>query len=274
VSLEKTAANELMESQQLVYKHVGTKPTAMVAIEIGGGNGLMGKFTTSSSAARLTKRKWNRDDAWVQHKHGCTRHRWRLDGSRVPNCDTNYAMRIRGRTAATAYCHRGRERDHARAPPSLLRFHMFMTLKFDQLMAAAKDETMVERVFRAVLAELGSAVAVAFGPYSGLQTRQYAVQHTLSLAWRIGRAVASCRAKRDLDHVAEAIVNAVGGNRAARVLGKGKVVGVERRLLKGHAYGEVIIEEKTGKKMKIPYKNENIVATIETNGDDEVGWEF
>jgi DUF917 family protein len=156
----------------------------------------------------------------------------------------------------------------------LFDFHIFLTLKLGQLMAAAKDETMVERVFRAALAELGSAVAVAFGPYSGLQTRQYAVQHTLSLAWRIGRAVASCRAKRDFNHVAEAIVNAAGGNRAARVLGKGKVVGVERRLLKGHAYGEVIIEEKPGKKMKIPYKNENIVATIETNGDDEVGWEF
>jgi hypothetical protein len=49
VSLEKTAANELTESQELVYEHVGTKPTAMIAIEIGGGNGPMGKLTTSFS---------------------------------------------------------------------------------------------------------------------------------------------------------------------------------------------------------------------------------
>jgi DUF917 family protein len=77
---------------------------------------------------------------------------------------------------------------------------------------------MIERAFRAALAEMGSYVGCAKGPYSGAKTKQYAVQHTISLAWRIGRAVALCRARREIESVADAIIHAIGGQDTASVI--------------------------------------------------------
>jgi DUF917 family protein len=61
------------------------------------------------------------------------------------------------------------------------------------------------------------------------------------------------------------------------VLFKGKIIGVERVLRMGHAYGEVIIESTSGDKgptkerMVIPFKNENIYAKKEdASGKGEV----
>jgi DUF917 family protein len=97
----------------------------------------------------------------------------------------------------------------------------------------------------------------------------------MSLAWRIGRAVALARCSNTVDTVAEAIVAEVGGEETASVLFKGKIVGVERTLRMGHAYGEVIIEgegDGTSKeKLVIPFKNENIFAKkVYADGREEV----
>lgn len=136
----------------------------------------------------------------------------------------------------------------------------------------ATSEHMVERMMRAALSEMGSKVAMANGPFPGSKTKEYIVENTISLAWRIGRAVAACRQHNELEEVAEAIIDEAGGG---KVLFKGKIVEVARRLIKGHSYGEIVIEaaDISGKgtveykgKMKIPFKNENILATL----DDEV----
>lgn len=140
-------------------------------------------------------------------------------------------------------------------------------------MLSATSEKMIERAFRAALSEMGSSVACAKGPCSGKKAKSYVIEHTISLAWRIGRAVALCRLRNDIDNVAEAIIEEVGGNESARVLFKGKIVGVERKTVKGHVYGEVVISasdvsgsgDRSGEAFKgtlrIPFKNENITAT-------------
>ena len=140
-------------------------------------------------------------------------------------------------------------------------------------MTQAKSELMVERAFRAALSQMGSHVACAKGPISGKNTKSWVVEHTISLSWRIGRAVALSRSFNQIDSVAESIISEVGGNESAKVLFKGKIVGVERTLRMGHVYGEVIIEatsmsgstEETveRRKLKIPFKNENILAIEE-----------
>ncbi len=137
----------------------------------------------------------------------------------------------------------------------------------------------MERAFRAALSEMGSHVACARGPITGAKTKAYAVQHTVSLSWRIGRAVALCRAKNEIDHVSEAIISEAGGPESAKVLFKGKIVQVERRAVKGHLFGEITIKaadvsgsgnEFSGS-MKIPFKNENLVAkTVTEDGAEEV----
>lgn len=148
-------------------------------------------------------------------------------------------------------------------------------------MTKATSENQIERSFRAALSEMGSHVGSAKGPYTGLKTKKYGVEHTVSLAWRIGRAVALCRQQHDMDHIAEAIIGEVGGDESAKVLFKGKIVGVERKLIKGHVYGEVFIEatDVTGKvgtcefegTLKIPFKNENLIAVHQKpDGTEEV----
>lgn len=154
-------------------------------------------------------------------------------------------------------------------------------------MMKAKTELDVERAFRAALSQMGSHVGCAKGPVSGANTKSWVVENTISLSWRIGRAVSLCRCRNSIDTVAESIIEEVGGSASAKVLFKGKIVGVERVTRMGHAYGEVIIEATTPEdgspestqpkskgpteKLKIPFKNENILATkIDSAGEEKV----
>ncbi|KAJ6610392.1 hypothetical protein B0H10DRAFT_2166071 [Mycena sp. CBHHK59/15] len=77
------------------------------------------------------------------------------------------------------------------------------------------------------------------------------------------------------------IIEEVGGKKSAKVLFKGKIVSVERKMVKGHVYGEVVISatdvSSTADKvqfsgtLKIPFKNKNIMATaVGANGTEEV----
>jgi DUF917 family protein len=125
---------------------------------------------------------------------------------------------------------------------------------------------------------MGSHVACAKGPVSGKNARSWVVEHTISLSWRIGRAVALSRSLNQIDTVAESIISEVGGDDSAKVLFKGKIVAVERTLRMGHVYGEVIIEGMSLKgegesefngRLKIPFKNENIVAIREEDDGSE-----
>lgn len=144
-------------------------------------------------------------------------------------------------------------------------------------MLSARTEKGIERAFRAALAEMGSYVGCAKGPYSGAKTKKAVIVNTISLAWRIGRAVAYCRSRNDTDHVADAIISEVGGPEAAKVLFKGKIIAVERKTVKGHVYGEVIIsvaggdedDEYAGQSLKIPFKNENLAATLVSKEGNE-----
>ncbi|EEB97274.1 hypothetical protein MPER_03449, partial [Moniliophthora perniciosa FA553] len=92
-----------------------------------------------------------------------------------------------------------------------------------------------------------------------------------------------CRAENNVDYVADTIINQVGGPEASRVLFKGKIIGVERKTVKGHVYGEVIISaadvsgsgsgsgESFKGQLKIPFKNENILAVrVDEDGKEEI----
>jgi DUF917 family protein len=145
-------------------------------------------------------------------------------------------------------------------------------------MTQAKSELMVERAFRAALSQMGSHVGCAKGPVTGKNTKSWVVEHTISLSWRIGRAVALSRSLNQIDNVAESIISEVGGDESAKVLFRGKIVGVERTLRMGHIYGEVIIGAMnvSGDKgpnskgrYKIPFKNEDILALREEEDGSE-----
>lgn len=117
---------------------------------------------------------------------------------------------------------------------------------------------------------------MAARPTTANRVQKYGVTNTCSLAWRIGRCIERARQSNTLSLVAEAIVDEVGGTEAARILYRGKITAVERRLHKGHSYGEVVITgsisednndatrrkeaDEKGGYLRIPFKNENIIA--------------
>ncbi|KAF2261868.1 hypothetical protein CC78DRAFT_521148 [Lojkania enalia] len=251
VGIEKLAGDEIMDAQVELYKLFhGGQATHMIALEIGGGNGLQGMVLGASSNMNIP----TVDGDWM--------------GRAYPT---------KWQTTPVVF----RERDIIFSPVSVADGNGNVLY-----MPKSTSDLKVEQVIRAALSQMGSHVGCADAPVTGAETKRWAVEHTISLSWRIGREVARARQEHRVDSVAESIIDSVGGPETGRVLFKGKIVGVERTLRMGHVYGEVIIEgadisdmSRTGEsayagKIKIPFKNENIAAIrMPEDGNDVVGEE-
>ncbi|KAK7951234.1 uncharacterized protein PG986_006962 [Apiospora aurea] len=246
VSIEKPYGNEILESQTELYDYLKVKPTAVISLEVGGGNGLQGLILGASANMDIP----TVDGDWMGRaypvSHQTTPVVYETRATMIPSCIADGNGKV-------------------------------------LLMTRARTELDAERAFRAALSTMGSHVGCAKGPVRGADARRWVVENTVSLAWRIGRAVARARAANRVDAVAESIVEEVGGARSARVLFRGKIVGVERATKMGHAYGEVTIESTeersthegktagTADRLVIPFKNENIYAKkISACGEEEV----
>jgi DUF917 family protein len=55
------------------------------------------------------------------------------------------------------------------------------------------------------------------------------IKNTVSLSWRIGRAIALARKQSSLSRIGSILVDAVGGSKSAKVLFMGKITDVRRR---------------------------------------------
>jgi DUF917 family protein len=147
------------------------------------------------------------------------------------------------------------------------------------VMTKAPNDEIVDRALRASCSEMGSRVGMAAKPTTTDRVRTAGVLNTMSLAWRIGRCITVAESTNTMSTVAEAIVNEAGGTESARILFRGKITHVERRLYKGHSHGTITITGegednedsdttatnrmpavKVGGTLKIPFKNENIYA--------------
>jgi DUF917 family protein len=109
------------------------------------------------------------------------------------------------------------------------------------LMTKAPNDEIVDRALRASCSEMGSRVGMAAKPTTTDRVRTAGVLNTMSLAWRIGRCIALAEATNTMSTVAEAIVEVAGGTKSARILFRGKITQVERRLYKGHSHGTITI---------------------------------
>lgn len=245
VSVEKPYGDEMLEAQRELYEYLGVRPTAVIPLEIGGGNGLQGLVIGASGAGLDIPAV---DGDWMGRAYPVS---WQTtpvvfvkEAVMVPTCISDGNGRV-------------------------------------IIMKRAPTELDAERALRAALSQMGSHVGCAKGPVSGKNAKEWAVENTMSLAWRIGRAVALARCANAIDNVAEAIINEVGGPESAKLLFRGKIVGVERTLRMGHAYGEVVIESTASgdgtavgakkERMVIPFKNENIYAkTVDVDGNEEI----
>lgn len=242
VGIEKLSADEIMDAQNSLYElFKGGRATHVIPIEIGGSNGLQGLVLGAST------------------------------NMNVPCVDGDWMGRAYPTKWQTTPVVFG-EREIVFAPVAVADGNG-NTL----YMPTAASDLKVEQVIRSALSQMGSAVGTADAPVTGEETRRWAVEHTISLSWRIGREVARARKENRIDNVAESIIDAVGGPETGRVLFKGKIVGVERKLWNGHVYGEVIIEGTDAQfsgKVKIPFKNENIAAIrLPSGGESKAGEE-
>ncbi|KAJ0304523.1 hypothetical protein COL516b_005880 [Colletotrichum fioriniae] len=256
VSIEKPYGDEIMESQRELYAYLKTNPTAVISLEIGGGNGLQGLILGASTNLDIP----TIDGDWMGRaypiSHQTTPVVFEKKATMIPSCISDGNGRIMVHTLAR------------------------LLLATRHLMTKARTELNAERAFRAALSQMGSHVGCAKGPVSGRDTKSWVVENTVSLSWRIGRAVAMARCTNAIDTVAEAVVDVVGGQESARVLFRGKIVGVERVTRMGHAYGEVTIEGYTDgssggdgavEKFVIPFKNENILAKkVNAGGQEDI----
>lgn len=234
VAIEKLAGDEILESQQELYKICDRPATHMIALEIGGANGLQSMILGASGMMDLPVV----DGDWMGRAYPT---KWQTTPvvfnertpiwSPIAISDGNGNIVVMPKTASDAH---------------------------------------VERILRAALSQMGSSVGCADAPVTGAETKRWVVEHTISQAWRIGRGVARARQDMQIGNVAEAIIDECGGEKAGKVLWKGKIVGVERSLKTGHVYGECLIQgaDVTGSNkrsmfsgmLKIPFKNENIAA--------------
>jgi DUF917 family protein len=156
------------------------------------------------------------------------------------------------------------------------------------LMTKAPNDEIVDRALRASCSEMGSRVGMAAKPTTTDRVRTAGVLNTMSLAWRIGRCIALAEATNTMSTVAEAIVEEAGGTKSARILFRGKITQVERRLYKGHSHGTITITGddeqedesattaasrmpavKVGGTLRIPFKNENIYAEHTSESGDK-----
>ncbi|KUI72456.1 Hydantoin utilization protein A [Cytospora mali] len=256
VGIEKLQGDEMMEAQIELAKILPSdrKATHMIALEIGGGNGLQGMILGAST---------NMD---------------------VPCVDGDWMGRAyptKWQTTPVVF----NERQPVFCPLSMCDGNGNTVI-----MTSATSDLQVERALRAALSQMGSHTGCAEAPLTGAETRRWVVEHTISAAWRIGRSVERARRENRVDEVAEEIVKEVGGDKAAKVLWKGKIVGVTRTLRMGHVYGECLIEgmDVAGAKnddsgalddgkskdrfeglIKIPFKNENIAVLRVPEGNPE-----
>jgi hypothetical protein len=122
------------------------------------------------------------------------------------------------------------------------------------------DAHALERIARAATVELGGHVGLAMCVMDGAHARSTCVPRTLSLAKRIGEAVAGARAR--LDDPVEAVVTETGGRR----LFSGKIVDVLRRTDGGFVRGTAVLEslapERPGR-LEVEFQNENLIARLE-----------
>ncbi|KAL2849707.1 hypothetical protein BJX68DRAFT_255403 [Aspergillus pseudodeflectus] len=139
-------------------------------------------------------------------------------------------------------------------------------------MTSSRTDKLVDKILRASCVEMGCRAGSAGAPKTAKTVREQAVTNTVSLAWWIGRAIAL---ERNIADRASRIIEEVGGPESAAILGEGKITSVERVLKTGHTYGILEVDgaliDGTKAVLKVPFKNENaFVEAVLPNGESRI----
>ncbi|KAI9155704.1 putative extracellular serine carboxypeptidase [Paramyrothecium foliicola] len=151
--------------------------------------------------------------------------------------------------------------------------------------AGQKDETSAGLEIRKVCMEYGFAAGAAGNILSGAKFRRVGLPNTFSLAWRLGRVVRRAQVESTLSNVTDALIAEVGGSASARKLFTGKIRRVETKITEtAHSLGQVVIErlgddeaerdstgnlEEDWSEIRVPFMNENLAVVVKTKNGEE-----
>lgn len=125
------------------------------------------------------------------------------------------------------------------------------------------DNHRTEWFARGLTIRMGGSAHIAEYPMSGAEVKRTAIPRTLSLALTLGRTLRT--AKREHRDPFSALITALTDTpyEHGRILFSGKIVDVERRIIDGFTQGRALIEGfNGGGTMRIEFRNENLIATV------------
>ncbi|KAL0955619.1 hypothetical protein HGRIS_001852 [Hohenbuehelia grisea] len=101
------------------------------------------------------------------------------------------------------------------------------------VVSQVRDGMAVENILRTICTEMGSKAGVISAPLTRKTCQAYGIPRTVSQAWRMGRAVALCRKRNDLQAIPSSLLELQNG----ACLFVGKIIDVKR-------FEEVLLGEK------------------------------
>ena len=121
----------------------------------------------------------------------------------------------------------------------------------------------LETCFRRICITMGCTAGIVLGYLNAEQVTKYAIQNSLSYAWRIGRTI--LEARRENKHAVTEMMKCTNG----RLLINGKLSDVRREITGGFNKGRIVIdgfESFVDKRVTIDFQNEFLVARFEEDG--------
>ncbi|KZO99530.1 hypothetical protein CALVIDRAFT_477301 [Calocera viscosa TUFC12733] len=238
VADERLSGDQYLQATQELLKFMGIKKLAgFAALEIGGGNGMVNMTLSSSKVF-----------GW-------------------PTIDGDFM----GRAYPTSWQTTPNVYDDTHRCANLLPSSISSGDGNVMFMTRVKHDRDHDAAFRACCTEMGTSVGCALRPLTAGYCRKAMIHNTVSLAWRIGRAVSLARKSAQIGNVGNIIVDSLGGKETGKVLFNGKIIDVSRNIYKGHTIGRVTIQaladdgdltdgpvEKYKGTLVIPFKNENL----------------
>ncbi|ORY30778.1 putative hydantoinase [Naematelia encephala] len=254
VSSERLMGEEYNEAVQELISFMNLKKvTALAALEIGGGNGMINMISGASSYFNLPV----------------------IDGD------------FMGRAYPTGWQTTPNVYDTGNKGELLLPASMSSGDGSVVFITKAKHYREVDSILRAGCVEMGTHAGSACRPLNKEQCEVMMIKNTISQAWRLGRAVALANKQAQIGNIGPILVDALGGSSTAKVLFHGKIVAVKRTMYKGHTVGELVIqalaveeeedsdEDASTKlrfqgQMTIPFKNENLFCKHTVDGESKI----
>ncbi|KAI5284342.1 hypothetical protein KEM54_001413 [Ascosphaera aggregata] len=242
VGLERPGGDLVLHAMQTMEKEIGHGFDGALAVEVGGANGLIALAYGSSQYYNIP----------------C------VDGDLMGRAYPNFEK-------VTPYVH---SNDINKLLPVTLSSGTGENVVVPAGVSGVKE---AEATIRDVVVTMGSAAGSVGATISGAEMRQFGILNSHSLAWRLGRAMSIARKQGRVYSMSRDIIQEFGGDEAAKVLFRGKIISVEHNLsATAHSTGTITLQklsddeitadpsytQMTATKIMVEFVNENLSVKV------------